>query len=330
MITKEDCKEFALNFKKETGNFPNSTNWSVKNGYPCALSYLKKQFNGSYNEFRDYCNEPRKIRTEELTITWIKNNCFIDDNNCWNWLKSLYPNGYGQVRYYGKSSYSHRIAYLLAKGNIENDLVVRHKCDNRKCCNPEHLELGSYSDNTIDMIQRNQNYKSVNNNDLAWKIRRLESVQERIDFYLQHINIIKNNCYISNILKANSKNGYYIISIDGIGYSLHRLILAKKLGISYSEIDIARHICNNKLCINPDHLENGSRRENALDFREISKASKLNADKVIKIKLAILTEDFSVRGNKAKFDKYWSEQFNVSINTISDVRLNKTWKEIKI
>jgi hypothetical protein len=36
-------------------------------------------------------------------------------------------------------------------------MIVRHKCDNRACINPEHLELGTYKDNVQDQ-KRNNTY----------------------------------------------------------------------------------------------------------------------------------------------------------------------------
>ncbi len=63
------------------------------------------------------------------------------------------PNGYGQIRYQGKTAYAHRVAYELAKGPIDG-LYVLHSCDNRKCVNPEHLSLGTFNDNMSDMVEK--------------------------------------------------------------------------------------------------------------------------------------------------------------------------------
>ena len=50
--------------------------------------------------------------------------------------------------------YMNRYYYKELFGEIPEGLVVRHKCDNPACVNPEHLELGTHQDNTNDKIKR--------------------------------------------------------------------------------------------------------------------------------------------------------------------------------
>lgn len=85
---------------------------------------------------------------------------------CINWTKGLSHNGYGLTTRGNKTYRAHRLAYCDHYG-IEHSrikgLIVRHTCDNRKCVNPEHLELGTHQDNMDDMKQRNRAAKGVSN-----------------------------------------------------------------------------------------------------------------------------------------------------------------------
>lgn len=72
---------------------------------------------------------------------------------CWNWTGMKNPNGYGQVKRDGKFLFAHRYSYLLHKGEI-GEYFVLHKCDNRKCVNPDHLLLGTQKDNQQDMKRK--------------------------------------------------------------------------------------------------------------------------------------------------------------------------------
>ena len=63
------------------------------------------------------------------------------DDECWNWLASFHPRGYGNIRFNNKREYSHRVAWILTYGEIPIDKFVHHSCSNLSCCNPKHLYL---------------------------------------------------------------------------------------------------------------------------------------------------------------------------------------------
>ena len=88
----------------------------------------------------DYFN--RKIK---------KNN----ETGCWNWRGTLFHKGYGQFK--NKSinkgvqlSASRASWILFVDKNIGRYDFVCHKCDNRRCANPDHLFIGSQKDNMKD------------------------------------------------------------------------------------------------------------------------------------------------------------------------------------
>ena len=73
---------------------------------------------------------------------------------CQEWDGARSSAGYGQIRFGGKVVFTHRLAWALHNGADPTGKVVRHKCDNPPCLNPEHLEIGTQKDNAHDTWSR--------------------------------------------------------------------------------------------------------------------------------------------------------------------------------
>lgn len=87
-----------------------------------------------------------------------------DAQSCWNWTGSVNTTGYGSLTYQGKAATAHRVAALLA-GLVDSVAAPRdrrstgfilHSCDNRRCCNPAHMSVGTYTQNQLDAYRRNR------------------------------------------------------------------------------------------------------------------------------------------------------------------------------
>lgn len=80
------------------------------------------------------------------------------DRGCWEWNGKRHQHGYGLLTADRLSLYGarvHRLMWEMHNGPIPDpELIVRHRCDNPPCINPNHLELGTLSDNSADMSER--------------------------------------------------------------------------------------------------------------------------------------------------------------------------------
>lgn len=83
----------------------------------------------------------------------------IEETGCWELARRIAVDGYGQIKLDRKTVKTHRVIYSSLIGEIPDGFVVRHKCDNRKCNNPAHLEAGTYQDNSSDMVERDRQRK---------------------------------------------------------------------------------------------------------------------------------------------------------------------------
>jgi len=84
-----------------------------------------------------------------------------DQDDCWHWLGSRDPLGYGRCRDDQRSRVAHAVAWELANNDVTRGFDVLHDCDVRHCCNPHHLHLGTQTDNNRERDQRDRFFRKV-------------------------------------------------------------------------------------------------------------------------------------------------------------------------
>lgn len=123
----------------------------------------------------------------------------VDD--CWEWNGTMLSHGYGVLTKGGdgrvsKTIPAHRAMWLLNTGYMpQTHEFICHKCDNRKCVNPNHLFIGRCSDNIRDMVIKGRHFTKTK--------------PERICRGSKHTNAKLNEerVFTMRILRANSKIG---------------------------------------------------------------------------------------------------------------------------
>lgn len=80
---------------------------------------------------------------------------------CWIWTGACGSGSSGKrpsMQHLGKWANPARTSYELYVGPIPEGMLIRHKCDNPLCVNPDHLEPGTFQDNSNDMVKRGRSH----------------------------------------------------------------------------------------------------------------------------------------------------------------------------
>lgn len=164
-----------------------------------------------------------------------------DMSPCWRWInKSFSSNGYGQLRVKGKEWNAHRYSYYLHNNcvEIEKGKHICHRCDNKECSNPEHLYIGSPTENAKDVWNR------------GIKVRK--HIKKEKQETPEHLKI---HCFSSEMM-AGENNIKAKLTWDKVREIRRRAIEEKKYGLLKqlaSEYDVAyitiQKIVANKLWI---------------------------------------------------------------------------------
>lgn len=87
----------------------------------------------------------------------------VKTDGCWIWIGATASFGYGRIQReggkQGKADRAHRVSWLLHYGEIPLGMWVLHQCDEPSCVRPDHLFLGTHTDNMLDMAAKGRSTK---------------------------------------------------------------------------------------------------------------------------------------------------------------------------
>ncbi len=185
-------------------------------------------------------------------------------DGCWLWQRTLGANGYGTFNFGGRSGRSegaHRAAWILTNGPIAPGLSVCHRCDVRACCRPDHLFLGSRSENMHDMWKKGRGKKGPDFRPRDKTKKGSRVVSPEIRFWAKVNKNAANGCW----LWAGAVDDMGRGAFNGKTRKAHRAAWEFSHGSIPAGLCVC-HRCDVPLCCNPAHLFLGTHQENMDDM----------------------------------------------------------------
>jgi hypothetical protein len=158
----------------------------------------------------------------------------VNEKGCWIWSGTT-SNGYGRLYVGPKTEFAHRWSHENFIGPIPPGYQVDHKCRETLCVNPDHLEAVSPSENLKRRRPHTNKKDPAPARDRFWK--RID-VRDGHWFWTAKVD----------------KNGYGVFYAENKTWQAHRWAALYVGGMSIDGLEVD-HLCQERSCVNPYHLQ---------------------------------------------------------------------------
>ena len=136
-----------------------------------------------------------------------------------------------------------------------------------------------------------------------------------------------------NWSKSLGHNGYGLTTRNNKTYRAHRLAYCDYHGIDHSDIKgmVVRHTCDNRKCINPEHLVIGTHQDNMDDMKKRNRTAKGEAHgraKLSEVDIKTIRDRY-IRGSKEHGLSAIAKDFGVAFQTVSKIVNRHRWQSVK-
>lgn len=217
-------------------------------------------------------------------------------SECWNWGMRVNQVGRPITSYEYKENGKRVVKTVLVQHYVLEKFLGREIpnrytdlfCGNLLCCNPRHI------------ISRNIETR-------LWS------------------NVIKTNDGCWEWQGAvGSKNGYGVITIGkGKTTSVHRLAHELVNGEIPDGLSVL-HRCNNRICINPEHLYVGTHNDNMRDMADSNNLKGENNPKAILTESQVVEIKSAIKSRMITYQNL-ADKYGVTRQAIKDIALGRTW-----
>lgn len=203
-----------------------------------------------------------RARTAFERILDPENGYFVIDESsgCWIWQRSLTAKGYGRLNHReARSGKAHRAIYEWVVGPLDPRIPLDHTCNNPPCVNPDHLEPVTNAENHRRAVGR----------------RGERSIAEQLAAIVELRGRFSESAAGEYAVDPDTGCWVWLGSINATGYGrvydrksqsmlgAHRVLYQRETGEAVPRGWHIDHLCENKICVNPDHLEPVTPAENA-------------------------------------------------------------------